>query len=310
MAMNLNNDTIVGEFYLKLFPTTENVLAFLILGIFLMYLVSVLGNLIIIAVVCAAPQLHTPMYFFLCNLSIQDVAYASSILPKLLVIQVTGETQISFLGCFTQMFIFAACMDTEFFLLASMAYDRYVAICIPLKYSVIMSKRVYTILALISWTAGSLNSLLYVFLISNLSFCGDKYISHFYCDIKALIRLSCSDVTHMNTVILIEGCIIGFLPFAMILMSYSFIISIILKIKTSARRLKVFSSCSSHLTVVFLFCGTSLSVYMKPDSKDSSELDMMLSLLYVAVVPALNPLVYSLRNKEVLNILKLSKVIQ
>ncbi|XP_075715656.1 olfactory receptor 5V1-like [Rhinoderma darwinii] len=308
MAIQIINNTIYGDFNLKIFPTTETVLFVLTMGVVLMYLLSILGNLIIIAVVCAAPRLHTPMYYFLCNLSVQDVAYASSILPKLLAIQITGETQISFLGCFIQMFIFAACMDTEYFLLASMAYDRYVAICIPLKYSIIMNKRVCTMLALTSWTAGLLNSLLYIFLISHLSFCDSRYISHFYCDIKALIRLSCSDITYVNSVILVEGFIIGFLPFAMILTSYCFIISTIMKIKTSATRLKIFSSCSSHLTVVFLFCGTSLSVYMKPDSKSSTEVDMMLSLLYVAVVPALNPLVYSLRNREVLNVLRIFKV--
>ncbi|XP_072006323.1 olfactory receptor 5AR1-like [Engystomops pustulosus] len=292
------------EFHLKMFPIAEIFLFVLILGIFLMYLLSMLGNLIIIAVVYSAPRLRTPMYFFLVNLSIQDVASASSILPKLLAIEITGETYISFLGCFTQMFVYAACMDAEFFLLASMALDRYFAICVPLKYSIIMNKKVCTVLVLISWVAGSLNSLLYVSLVSHLSFCDLKDINHFYCDIKALMRVSCSEVTYINNVILLEGCILGFLPFAMILTSYGFIISTILKIKTMAGRLKIFSRCSSHLTVVFLFCGTSLSVYMKPDSESSVQSDMMLSLLYVAVVPTLNPLVYSLRNKEVLHVLK------
>lgn len=308
MTEYLINSSFNGEFHLKMFPTTENVLFVLILGILLLYILSMFGNLIIVVVVCATPRLHTPMYFFLCNLSILDMAYVSSILPKLLVIQITGETQISFLGCFTQMFIFASGMDTEFFLLAAMAFDRYVAICVPLKYSIIMNMRVCITLALTSWTAGSLNSLLYVSLISHSLFCDYKHISHFYCDIKALLKLSCSDVTYMNIVILVEGCIIGFLPFAMILTSYGFIISTILKIKTSARQLKVFSSCSSHLTVVLLFCATAIGVYMKPDSPNSAEIDMKLSLLYVAVVPALNPLVYSLRNREVLNALRITSL--
>ncbi|XP_075129316.1 olfactory receptor 1E16-like [Leptodactylus fuscus] len=303
MYRDIFNETVQEDFTLKIFSGLHGTVV-LILGIFLMYLLSALGNLIIIVVVCSAPRLHTPMYFFLCNLSIQDLLYVSNILPKLLVIQVTGKTQISFLECFTQMFVFAVCVDTEYYLLTCMAFDRYVAICIPLRYSIIMNKRVYITLALISWMASFLNALLYVFLISHFSFCDPKSISNFFCDIKALIKLSCSDVTLMNNVLWIEEYVIGLLPFAMILTSYVFIISTILKIKTSATRLKVFSSCSSHLTVVFLFCGTSLSLYMKPDSKDSSEIEMSLSLLYVGVVPALNPLVYSLRNREVLMILR------
>ncbi|XP_075129321.1 olfactory receptor 1500-like [Leptodactylus fuscus] len=305
----LGNETFYGDFTLQTFSGPHSSSIVLILGIFLMYLLSVLGNLIIIVVVCLSSHLHTLMYFFLCNLSIQDLASVSNVLPKLLVIQVTGETQISFLECLTQMFAFAACAESEFFLLAFMAYDRYVAICIPLRYSIIMNKRVYVTLALLSWIVSFLNSSLYVILISHLTFCDTKLISHFFCDIKALIKISCSDITLVNKMMWIEEGIIGFLPFAMILTSYAFIISTIVKLKTSATRLKVFSSCSSHLTVVFLFCGTSLSLYLKPDSKDSSELDMSLSLLYVGVVPALNPLVYSLRNREVLKVLRISQII-
>ncbi|XP_075129329.1 olfactory receptor 1E16-like [Leptodactylus fuscus] len=309
MYDNKLNETFYGSFTLETFSGLQSAFLIFILGILLMYLLSVLGNLIIIVVVCSAPRLHTPMYFFLCNLSIQDVVYVSNILPKLLAIQITGETQISFLECLTQLFVFAACGDAEFFLLAFMAFDRYVAICIPLSYSTIMNKRVYVTLALISWTIGSSNSLQFVLLISRFPFCDPKHISHFFCDMRALIMTSCGDVTYVNIVILIEVCIIGGFLFAMILASYAFIISTILKIKTSATRLKVFSSCSSHLTVVFLFCGTSLTVYIKPNSKSSTELDKFLSLLYVAVVPALNPLVYSLRNREVLNAFKIPKFI-
>ncbi|XP_075129327.1 olfactory receptor 1468-like [Leptodactylus fuscus] len=308
MYRSADNETFYGGFTLETFSGLQSSSTVLVLGISLMYLLSVLGNLIIIVVVCLTPRLHTPMYFFLCNLSIQDVASVSNVLPKLLAIQVTGETQISFLECLTQMFVFAVCADAEFFILAFMALDRYVAICIPLRYFIIMNKSVYITLALISWIVGFFNASLVVFLISQSSFYDPKRISHFFCDIKALIRLSCGDVTHINTVILAESYVVGVSPFAIILTSYAFIISTILKMKTSAIRLKVFSSCSSHLTVVFLFCGTSIIVYLKPDSKDSSELDKILSLSYVAVVPALNPLVYSLRNREVLNALKISKV--
>ncbi|XP_066445556.1 olfactory receptor 5V1-like [Eleutherodactylus coqui] len=280
-----------------------------IISILLMYLLCMSGNLIIIVTVWATPQLHTPMYFFLCNLSTLDMAYVSTILPKFLDFQITGKTEISFISCFTQLFMSVACLCTEFLLLSSMAFDRFVAICIPLQYSIIMNKTACIILSITPWTIGALNSLVCVFLISHLSFCSSKHIFHFYCEIKALLATSCSDIRHVNIVILSEGYTLGIIAFAMILMSYVFIISAILKIKTSARRLKIFSSCSSHLTVVLLFCGCSLSIYMNPDSKGSTELDMMLSLLYVAVVPALNPLVYSLRNKEVLDVLKIHRLI-
>ncbi|XP_072006326.1 olfactory receptor 8I2-like [Engystomops pustulosus] len=307
MCGNGTNETFYGDFNLRTFSAYKKASIVLILAIFLMYVFSMLGNLIIIVVVHVAPRLHTPMYFFLSNLSTQDVAYVSTILPKLLVIEITGETCISFLECFTQMFVFMGSAATEYYLLAFMAFDRYVAICLPLKYSVIMNKGVCTILALISWMAGFFNALLYVFLISHLSFCDSKSIQHFFCDMKALISLSCCDVTHMNNLMLTEVCVIGILLFAMILTSYAFIISTILKIKTLASRMKIFSSCSSHLTVVFLFCGTSMTIYLKPDSESSKELDMVLSLLYVAVVPACNPLVYTLRNQEVLSALKIKK---
>ncbi|XP_075199965.1 olfactory receptor 2G3-like [Anomaloglossus baeobatrachus] len=303
------NTSFVEDFHLLAFSEYQNISYVLILSILLMYLLCMLGNLIIIAVVWVAPNLHTPMYFFLCNLSTLDMAYVSAILPKFLDFQITKKTRISFPGCFTQLFMSVACVDTEFLLLSSMAYDRYVAICVPLKYSIIMNKKACLVLSLTPWTIGALNSLLYVFLISHLCFCDSKDITHFFCDMKALLRIACSDIRHVNLVILSEGYTLGFIAFGMILISYVFIISAILKIKTSAKRLKIFSSCSSHLTVVVLFCGSSLSVYMNPDSKSSTELDLMLSLLYVAVVPALNPLVYSLRNKEVLDVLQLRRVI-
>ncbi|XP_040271851.1 olfactory receptor 1361-like [Bufo bufo] len=303
------NTSFSEDFHLIAFSRLQNVSYVLILSILLMYILCMLGNLIIIAVVWVAPRLHTPMYFFLCNLSTLDMAYVSTILPKFLDSQITKNTSISFTNCFTQLFMYVACVNTEFLLLSSMAFDRYVAICVPLKYPIIMDKRVCIILSFYPWTVGTLNSLLYFFLISRLSFCDSKDIIHFYCDMKALLRASCSDTKHVNIVILSEGYTLGFMAFGMILTSYVYIISSILKIKTSARRLKIFSSCSSHLTVVLLFCVSSLSVYMNPDSESSTELDMMLSLLYVAVVPALNPLVYSLRNKEVLDVLRIHKVI-
>ncbi|XP_075061992.1 olfactory receptor 13F1-like [Mixophyes fleayi] len=297
---NTQNSTLHKGFHLLAFSSYEDARLVLSFGVLLMYLIAVLGNVIITALVCLAPQLHTPMYFFLCNLSIQDVMYVSSILPNLLAITMTGVTCISFQACITQVFVFVFSLDTEFFLLTSMAYDRYVAICIPLHYSILVNKRTCVQLAAASWTMGALNSLMYSILVSNLSFCGVQEINHFFCDVNTMLNLSCSDTSTIDIILFVEGVFLGLLPFLFILISYIYIIYNILKIHTSGQRLKIFSGCSSHLTVVILFYGTVLILYMKPKSENSQERDKLLSLLYVAVVPTLNPLVYSLRNREVI----------
>ncbi|XP_077329404.1 olfactory receptor 5V1-like [Lithobates pipiens] len=269
-----------------------------------MYLISLIGNLLMTSLVCLTSKLHTPMYFFLCNLSVQDILYISSILPKLMAITLTGDTSISFPGCIMQMFMFVFCLDAEFFLLTSMAYDRYVAICKPLHYSVIMNNRLCFLLNVLCWIAGGLNGMMHSLLVSNLAFCNLQDINHIFCELKTILAISCSDTSKIITIILIEGLFIGIIPFFLILSSYIFIISTILKIRTSEGRLKAFSSCSSHLVIVILLYGTSLGFYMRKDTEHSQETDKLLSLLYIAVVPMLNPLVYSHRNKEVLNAMK------
>ncbi|XP_031754083.1 olfactory receptor 13F1-like [Xenopus tropicalis] len=244
------------------------------------------------------------MYFFLCNLSVQDIVYVTAILPKLLAITITGDNSISFLGCMTQLYLHVSCVTTEFLLLTSMAYDRYVAICIPMRYSLIMKKSVCVLLASVSWSMGATDSFIYCWLICNLQFCKQREINNFFCELKTILKLSCSNTINIKFVILVVCVFIGLLPFSLILISYGNIIYSALKIRTSAGKLKTFSSCCSHLTVVVLFCGTCLSLYMKPDSENSQEMDKLLSLLYVAVTPLLNPLVYSLRNKDVINAIK------
>ncbi|OCT90091.1 olfactory receptor 13F1 [Xenopus laevis] len=293
-----------SEFHLLAFLIFKEFQTGLSIGVLLMYLLSVIGNMTIIIIVCNQSQLHIPMYFFLCNLAFQDIVYISAILPKLLVITVTGNGTICFPCCITQMFLFAFCVGTEFFLLTSMAYDRYVAICVPLHYTVIMNERLCAILAFSSWFFAALNSLMHSVLISKLSFCNVQEINHFFCDVKTVLRLSCTDTINIQILISVEGIVLGFIPFLLILISYIYILSTILKISNSSGRLKAFSSCSSHLIVVVLFCGTFLSLNLKPEAHLSKEQDKLLSLIYIAVVPALNPLVYSLRNREVLRALK------
>ncbi|KAM4749150.1 olfactory receptor 1G1-like [Rhinophrynus dorsalis] len=302
--MKENKSTLHGTFYLLGFTRAEVVQLGLFFGILLMYLLATLGNMMITTLICFMSQLHTPMYFFLCNLAIQDMIYVSTILPKFMDITITGDTSISFPGCITQFFVFDFCVGTEFSLLTSMAYDRYVAICIPLHYSLIMNKKFYALIASTCWIVGALHSLLYSLHISHLSFYNYQEINHFFCDPKTVLKLSWSDTTDIKILMFVDAFLFGFLPFVFILTSYAFIISTILKIQTLAGRLKTFSSCSSHLTIVILFFGSCLSLYLKPESKYSEELDKLLSLLYIALVPMLNPLVYSLRNEEVLKAMK------
>ncbi|XP_063786001.1 olfactory receptor 2T5-like [Pseudophryne corroboree] len=304
MDENSNNYTLQKDFHIIAFSRNPGKPAILFILVLFMYLVSAFGNMLIIELVCLSPKLHTPMYFFLCNLSLQDIVYISSILPKLLAITITGDTSISFPGCLIQIFMFIFCLDTEFFLLTSMAYDRYLAICKPLQYSLIMNNRLCFLLIISCWIAGALNGQMFSLLISKLSFCKSLEINHFFCELKTVLNLSCNDITYIITMIFIEGLCIGVFPFIFILTTYIFIISTILKINTSAGRLKTFSSCSSHLVIVILLYGTSLGFYMRTDSEQSNEQDKLLSLLYTAVVPMLNPLVYSLRNREVIKAMK------
>ncbi|KAM5171849.1 olfactory receptor 1G1-like [Mantella aurantiaca] len=262
------------------------------------------GNVLVTLIVWCRSQLHTPMYFFLCNLTVLDIIYISAILPKLLHISFTGNTSISYSGCFTQVFFYVFCVGTEFFLLTSMAYDRYIAICIPLHYILIMNKRICLTLSLFCINLGAFNALMYALLISKLSFCSSGEINHFFCHMKSLLSISYSDSYGIVLLINVDGIVLGFFPFTLIITSYMYIISTIMKIHTSFGRLKAFSSCSSHLTIVLLFCLTSLTLNIKSESRFSQEQDKLLSILYIGVVPMLNPLVYSLRNKEVLKAIR------
>lgn len=293
------NCTEGRDFHLSAFSLPFEFSLVLFFGILLMYLVAVSGNLVIIGLVYTISQLHTPMYYFLCNLSVQDIIYVSATLPKFLSVTVSGDTRILFTECITQMFFFTFCVGTEFFLLTFMAYDRYVAICVPLRYTAIMNPNLCFVLCSIAWFVGFCNAFAHAILVSNLFFCHFQEISHFYCDLKTMIELSSSDVTYIETMVSVECLFLGVIPFLLTLASYICIIVTILKIQSSTGRLKAFSSCSSHLTILVLFYVPSLSSYLIPRSKQSEEQNKTLSLLYTALVPTLNPLVYSLRNKQV-----------
>ncbi|KAG8548526.1 hypothetical protein GDO81_025120 [Engystomops pustulosus] len=297
---NCTNHT-VNEFNILAFHTSVAREILLFIGVLLMFLITVIGNVIIITLVCLVTQLHTPMYFFLCNLSSADIAYVSVTLPKLLSITATGDHMISFPGCITQLYFFLLCGQAEMFILTCMACDRYVAICKPLQYAMIMRRRVRLTMAATSWIIGIVNSVWHSMIAATLSFCSSNEIDHFFCDLKTLSMLSASDSTYRDILTTVQSVFIGCLPFSLIVVSYVYIISTILKIKSSRGRHKAFSSCTSHITTVILFYGPIIFLNMKPETDNSRQDDKLLSIIYVAVVPMLNPLVYSLRNKDVLD---------
>ncbi|XP_045696604.1 olfactory receptor 13C7-like [Phyllostomus hastatus] len=304
--MNRSNQTttVVGFILLGLsaHPTLEKILFVLIL---LMYLVILLGNGVLILVTLLDSHLHTPMYFFLRNLSFLDICYTTSSVPLILDSFLTPRKTISFSGCAVQMFLSFAMGATECVLLSMMAFDRYVAICNPLRYPMVMSKSAYVPMAAGSWAIGGAASVVHTILTIRLPFCGDNIINHFTCEILAVLKLACADIS-INVISMgVTNVIFLGAPVLFISFSYVFIITTILRIPSAEGRKKAFSTCSAHLTVVVIFYGTILFMYGKPKSKDplgadKQDLsDKLISLFYGVVTPMLNPIIYSLRNKDV-----------
>ncbi|KAM5140851.1 olfactory receptor 1J21-like [Mantella aurantiaca] len=293
-----------NEFYISAFSISEFARCLLAIAVLLMYMVTVLGNMIIALLVFLVSQLHTPMYFFLSNLAVSDVIYVSVSLPKLLSILLTHDHQMSFSACITQMYFFSFSGGCDIFLLTFMSYDRYVAICKPLQYFLVMSKDVCISLALSAWLISATNAAINALSTSLLSYCLTHNIDQFFCDLKELYAITSSDTTRINILILCQDILVACFPLLFIITSYVFIISTILKIRSSEGRLKAYSSCTSHLTTVILFYGPIIVLYGKPHSEESKEMDKLLALIYAAVVPMLNPFVYTLRNKDVLNAIR------
>nr|DBA14189.1 TPA: hypothetical protein GDO54_005191 [Pyxicephalus adspersus] len=274
----------------------------------IIYLLTVLGNLIIVTVICVNHELHNPMYFFIGNLAILDIFYSSVTQPQLLSILITGPSLIAFHNCIAQLYVFMSLACTEFVSLTAMAYDRYVAICKPLHYSVLMNRRVYLQLAIICWVAGFLDPLAHTVVISRLPICKSPILNHFYCDLSLLLSLSCVDKILIEIMTYIVGSVVAVPAFLLTLVSYVFIISTVLNINSPSGRRKAFSTCTSHLTVVTLFYGTVLAMHMRPSSDYLLKHDKPLSVLYTAVIPMMNPLIYSFRNNN--NIPKMCKQIK
>ncbi|XP_018080191.1 olfactory receptor 8H1 [Xenopus laevis] len=293
-------------------PSQENASGFIIQGfsetpelqislfvLFLViYLIILLGNLIIFLVISYSPHLHTPMYLFLQNLSIIDISFTTNILPNLLHILLTQQNNISFLGCMTQMYVFVALAASEYFLLTAMAYDRYVAICDPLHYISRMSMKYCAWLITAAYAVGFVDTVGHLVLISKLSYCASHIVNHFFCDMAPLLKLSCSSTFSVELLFYIEGTLIFFNCFLLTLTSYIFIISAILKIQSSEGQQKAFSTCASHLTCVMTLYGTVFCLYMRPQKSYSLKSDKFFSLLYIVLGPILNPLIYTMKNKE------------
>ncbi|NP_001378408.1 olfactory receptor family 1 subfamily L member 6E [Equus caballus] len=261
-------------------------------------LVTLVGNVLIILTIHSDSRLHTPMYFFLSNLSFMDICFTTVIVPKMLVNFLSDTKSISYMGCLVQMYFFMSCGNTDSYLLASMAIDRLVAICNPFHYDAIMNPRRCLLMLLGSCTVSHLHSMLRVLLMSRLSFCASHVIKHFFCDTQPVLKLSCSDTSSNQMVVMTETLAVIVTPFLCILFSYLRIIITVLTIPSAAGKWKAFSTCGSHLTIVVLFYGSIIYVYFRPLSMYSMVKDRVATLMYTVVTPMLNPFIYSLRNKD------------
>ncbi|XP_062955591.1 olfactory receptor 2A2-like [Cynocephalus volans] len=293
------NQSWVTEFTLVGFQLSAEMEVLLFWIFSLLYVFSLLANGTILGLIFLDKRLHTPMYFFLTHLAVIDMSYASTNVPKMLANLVSQKRTISFVPCIMQTFFYLGFGATECLILVVMSYDRFVAICHPLHYTVIMSWRVCTVLIVISWTCGFILALVNAILLLRLPFCGPRKVNHLFCEILSVLRLACAD-TWVSKVVLFAASVFFFVGLlCLMLVSYMHIIWAILKIQSKQGRMKAFSTCSSHLCVVGLFFGIAMVVYMVPDSKEREEQEKMLSLFHSLFNPMLNPLIYSLKNAQV-----------
>ncbi|KAM5141293.1 olfactory receptor 6N1-like [Mantella aurantiaca] len=291
--------TTEREFIILGFANSQELGISLFLPFLAMYLLIVLSNLLIIILVCLDSKLQKPMYFFICNMSFIDMSYSSVTVPNLLQNIITNNKKISFQGCMSQLFFFNSLGSLEYMLLTSMAYDRYVAICCPLVYYVTMNKKICVVLASAAWGGGFAAALPLSVLISSLCYCASNQINHFFCDLTPLLKLACDDTSAVEYVVFAEGIIIVLNCFLLTITTYVYIISAIFKINSKEGQYKAFSTCASHLTVVILFYTMITCMYMKPSSSYDLDEGKSLAILYVIIVPMLNPIIYSLRNKDI-----------
>ncbi|XP_066445682.1 olfactory receptor 5G9-like [Eleutherodactylus coqui] len=294
-----NNLTAVTEFFLLGFQSSQCSRILLFCLFLVIYCGTICGNLLIITLVSTSKNLHTPMYFFISQLSISDILVITDIAPNMLHMLLNNGRIIAFIDCITQFYFFSTSEVFECFLLAVMSYDRYVAICNPLHYTSIMTNALCVILTIICWLLGLSVISVYTITITKLTFCGRNIINHLFCDLVPLLELVCSDTSIIHLEMYILGFPIAFVPTTIIVVSYTYIVLAILRISSSSGRHKAFSTCSSHLIVVSIFYWTLFSVYVVPTKGITLSMSKILSLLYTVFTPLVNPIIYSLRNEDI-----------
>ncbi|XP_075131716.1 olfactory receptor 5G9-like [Leptodactylus fuscus] len=294
-----NNVTVVSDFFLLGFQVSKNLRIFLFSLLFVVYWGTICGNLLIMTLVSTSKILHTPMYFFISQLSISDILLTSDIAPMTLHILLNNGAAITFIGCMTQFFFFGAAETFECFLLTVMSYDRYVAICDPLHYVSIMTSTFCVKLVILFWFLSFFTASIDIFTLSSLKFCGSNIIDHLFCDLVPLQEMSCSDPFPMKVQISLLSFPLLIIPSLIIVLSYVNIVRSILRISSNISRQKAFSTCSSHLTVVSIFYGTIFSVYILPTGGQTLNVNKITSLLYTVFTPLVNPIIYSFRNKDI-----------
>ncbi|XP_005892817.1 olfactory receptor 2V1 [Bos mutus] len=294
-----NTDLIL----LGLFPDMKHV-NFLVCAILLIYTMALTSNSILILLIWVDSHLHMPMYFLLSQLALMDMTLISSIVPKMATDFFSGKRNISLVACGTQIFFFLTVGIAECTLITLMSYDRYVAICNPLRYTLIMSQKVCLQMAAISWAGGALTSLAHTAYAMHFPICGSREIPHFLCEIMSILKLACDDVSACEKALVVTSIVVLLIPLSLIMSSYALIFLVVLHMKSPKGRDKALATCFSHLTVVCLYYGPAMVVYMRPSSYHNPRLDQVLFILDPILTPLLNPLIYSLRNKEVLGALR------
>ncbi|XP_004696919.1 olfactory receptor 2T11 [Echinops telfairi] len=300
----MKNGTSSSDFILLGLLVNNQVTGIVFTVILAIFIVAVTANLVMILLIQVDSRLHTPMYFLLSQLSIMDTLFICTTVPKLLVDLMSQEKTISFVACGIQIFLYLTMIGSEFFLLGLMAYDRYVAVCNPLRYPVLMNRKVCLLLAAGAWFGGSLDGFLLTPITMNVPYCGSRSINHFFCEIPAVLRLACADTSLYETLMYICCVLMLLIPISIISTSYSLILLTVHRMRSTEGRKKAFTTCSSHLTVVSIFYGAAFYTYVLPQSFHTPEKDKVVSAFYTIVTPMLNPLIYSLRNKDVMGAFK------
>ncbi|KAM5180694.1 olfactory receptor 11L1-like [Mantella aurantiaca] len=296
------NKTFITEFYLLGFQNLLNLKILIFMGFLLIQCVTISVNIFFLLIVISRQHLHTPMYFFLCQLSSAEMMFTINIIPNLLHLVLVEGAIISVIGCVTQFYIFSVSTNAESFFLTLMSYDRYMAICSPLHYSSLMGLSFCLRLAVITWIFSFASTLIVIIQLCTLQFCGSNIIDHYFCDLTPLLEHSCSDVSLVKTQILLFSIPIAVFPFIFITVTYLRIVITVLHIPSSIGKQKAFSTCSSHLAVVCTYYLTLITIYIIPKSEQALNLNKSMSLLYTVVTPLMNPIIYTLRNKEIRNI--------